>query len=122
MPFVRAANPIWWLPDLTGAPLNDEYYAFFLTNTLPYIPQNVYRDNQGQTVWTGDVVQFHVNGTLPDNLYFDDSLTYRIEVRHGNTQLDPLIYEINNFVPNNLSNITINTDILNSDNIVSNSQ
>jgi len=97
--FVRAANPIWFFVDLVGQPLNDEYYAFFLTNTLPYLPQNVYRDPQGLTVWTNDVVEFLPNGTLPDNLYFDPSLVYRIEIRHGDSQSDPLIYEINNFVP-----------------------
>jgi hypothetical protein len=97
--FVRAPNPIWYMVDLTGLGLNDQYYAFFLTNTLPYLPQNVYMDDQGMTVWTGDVIQFYPNGTLPDNLYFDPTLVYRIEIRMGPTQYDPLIYEINNFVP-----------------------
>lgn len=99
MSFVRAPNPIWYMVDLDGQGLNDEYYAFFLTNTLPYIPQNVYRDPEGLTVWTGNVVEFYPNGTLPNNLYFDPNLVYRIEIRHGNSQTDPLIYEINNFVP-----------------------
>ena len=97
--FVRSANPIWYLPDLIGQPLNDQYYAFFLTNTMPYLPQNVYQDPQGLTVWPGDIVQFLPNGTLPDNLYFDPDLVYRIEIRMGNLQTDPLIYEINNYVP-----------------------
>jgi hypothetical protein len=96
--FVRAANPIWWLPDLTGVSLNDEYYAFFLTNTLPYIPQAVYQDPAGATQWSNPI-QFSPAGTLPDNLYFDPTLVYRIEVRHGDTQADALIWEINNFVP-----------------------
>lgn len=96
--FVRAANPIWWLPDLTGVSLNDEYYAFFLTNTLPYIPQAVYQDPDGATQWSNPI-EFSPAGTLPDNLYFDPTLVYRIEVRHGNTQADALIWEINNFVP-----------------------
>ncbi len=120
--FVRAPNPIWYLPDLIGQPLNDEYYAFFLTNTLPYLPQNVYRDPQGITVWTGDVVQFLQNGTLPNNLYFDPNLTYRIEIRHGNSQSDQLIYEINNFVPgSNGGSIGNSLAILATDNEVSNS-
>lgn len=107
MSFVRAANPIWFMVDLVGLALNDQYYAFFLTNTLPYIPQNVYRDPQGMTVWTGDIVQFYPNGTLPDNLYFDPTLVYRIEIRKGNTQSAPLIYEINNFVPGSGNAITV---------------
>ncbi len=97
--FVRGANPIWYFVNLVGIQLDDTYYAFFLTNTLPYLPQNVYMDNQGQTVWTGDILQFLPNGTLPDNLYFDPTLVYRIEIRQGPTQNDPLIYEINNYVP-----------------------
>lgn len=119
--FVRAANPIWYFVDLVGLGLNDEYYAFFLTNTLPYVPQNVYRDNQGQTVWTNDVVEFYPNGTLPDNLYFDPTLVYRIEIRHGNSQSDPLIYEINDFVPGNGSSaITSSFPILFAENQISN--
>lgn len=120
MSFVRAPNPIWYLPDLTGAPLNDEYFAFFLTNTLPYLPQNVYRDNQGQTVWTGDVIQFFPNGTLPDNLYFDPNLVYRIEVRHGNSQFDELIYEINDFVPDEGQTIITETSLLTNENQITN--
>jgi len=95
--FVRAANPIWWLPDHTGVSLNDEYYAFFLTNTLPYIPQAVYSTPNGTAY--SNPIEFSPAGTLPDNLYFDPTLTYRIEVRHGNTQADELIWEINDFVP-----------------------
>ena len=97
MAFVRSYNPKWFFNDLVGKPLNDEYYAFFLTNTLPYQPQVVYRDPQGLTVWTGGIVQFEPSGGLPDNLYFNEFLTYRIEIRHGNTQFDPLIWEINNY-------------------------
>ncbi len=120
--FVRAANPIWYFVDLVGLGLNDEYYAFFLTNTLPYVPQNVYRDNQGMTVWTNDVVQFYPNGTLPDNLYFDPTLVYRIEIRHGDSQSDPLIYEINDFVPGNGSSaISSSFPILFAENQISNS-
>lgn len=109
--FVRAANPIWWLPDLTGVSLNDEYYAFFLTNTLPYIPQSVYQDPAGATQWSNPV-QFSPAGTLPDNLYFDPTLVYRIEVRHGSTQADALIWEINDFVPGSDGGGSIITDEL----------
>lgn len=121
--FVRAANPIWYMVDHIGQPLNDEYYAFFLTNTLPYLPQNVYRDPQGMTVWTGDIVQFSPAGTLPDNLYFDPNLVYRIEIRHGNTQADALIWEINNFVPGGGGGNDNNTlSILSNENQITNPQ
>ena len=30
--FVRGANPIWWLSDLDGKPLDDSYYVFFTDN------------------------------------------------------------------------------------------
>src|SRR4029078_11624814 len=120
--FVRAANPIWFMVDHVGQPLNDEYYAFFLTNTLPYLPQNVYRDPQGMTVWSGDIVQFSPAGTLPDNLYFDPALVYRIEIRHGNSQTDELIWEINNFVPGEGSSTNNELAILANDNQISNPQ
>jgi hypothetical protein len=96
--YYRAANPIWFFRDLTGNPLDDTYYAHFLTNTLPYIPQPPFNSPYSTAgVWTGGVVQFQANGGLPDNLYFDPDLVYRIEIRQGSTQADPLIYEINNF-------------------------
>ncbi len=96
--YVRAANPIWYFPDLEGLPLNDEYYIFFLTNVFPYVPQAVFHDVDGTIPWNNPL-QFYPNGTLPDNLYFNDSEVYRLEIRHGNTQADALIYEINDFVP-----------------------
>lgn len=96
--FSRAANPIWYFPDLEGLPLNDEYFIFFLTNVFPYVPQAVFHDVDGTIPWNNPL-EFFPNGTLPDNLYFNDSEVYRLEIRHGNTQADPLIYEINDFVP-----------------------
>lgn len=96
--FIRAANPIWFFVDLIGLPLNDEYYISFLENTFPYLPQVIYRDNQGLIPWS-DPLQFLSNGTLPDNLYFNDTQVFRLEIRRGPLQSDPLIYEINDFVP-----------------------
>lgn len=121
MSFVRAANPVWYFVDLVGIGLNDEYYAFFLTNTLPYLPQAVFRDPQGLTAWPNPL-EFFPNGTLPDNLYFDPSLVYRIEIRHGNSQTDPLIYEINNFVPGNGSSSNSSLQIFGNENEISNGQ
>lgn len=122
MSFVRAPNPIWYMVDHIGQPLNDEYWAFFLTNTLPYLPQNVYRDPQGMTVWTGDKIEFSPAGTLPDNLYFDPDLVYRIEVRHGDSQDDELIWEINNFVPSGGGDINSQFSILAMSNQITNPQ
>lgn len=98
--FVRAPNPIWYMVDLVGRSLNDEYYAFFLTNTIPYMPQVVYQDINGLFPWPFPL-QFQPSGTLPNNLYFpsEPGTVYRIEIRHGNTQTDPLIWEINDFIP-----------------------
>lgn len=98
--FSRASSPIWYFPDLEGLPLNDEYFIFFLTNVFPYVPQAVFQDPAGTIPWNNPL-EFFPNGTLPDNLYWNDDEVYRLEVRHGNTQADPLIYEINDFVPGN---------------------
>lgn len=120
MSFVRAPNPIWYMPDLIGQPLNDEYYIFFLENTFPYNPQTVYTDPQGIGAWLFPL-QFEPAGTLPNNLYFDPNLVYRIEVRHGPLQSDDLIYEINDFVPGESNINPNNLSILSTDNLASNS-
>lgn len=122
MSFVRAPNPIWYMVDHIGQPLNDEYWAFFLANTFPYMLQNVYRDPQGMTVWTGNRIEFSPAGTLPDNLYFDPDLVYRIEIRHGDTQADELIWEINNFVPTGGGSINSQFSILAMSNQITNPQ
>jgi hypothetical protein len=100
--FVRSANPIWFFNDFNGNALNDTFYANFLTNTLPYIPQPVYMDFQGESVW-GQPIPFSTAGSLPDNLYFDPALVYRIEIRSGPTQTDPLVWLIENYVPSGAS-------------------
>jgi hypothetical protein len=117
---VRGANPIWWLPDLTGLPLNDQYYAFFLENTIPYLPQNVYQDAAATTVWNNPL-QFQPSGTLPNNLYFDPDKTYRIEIRQGNTQNDPLIWLIENYNPSEDAGANAGS-AFGGDNLVSNPQ
>lgn len=119
--YVRSANPIWYFPDLTGEPLNDEYYAFFLTNVFPYVPQAVYQDVDGTIPWNNPI-EFYPNGTLPDNLYFNDSEVYRIEIRQGTTQGDPLIYEINDFIPDNGGGSDVTTEAGFGENQVTTSQ
>ncbi len=99
--FIRASNPIWVMVDLVGNILDDSYYMSTLFNVFPYLPQPIYRDNQAGTPWS-DPIPFNANGTLPDNMYWDDNAVYRLEIRQqiGATpsQSDPLIYEINDFV------------------------
>jgi hypothetical protein len=94
--FIRGFNPIWFFNNLTGSPVDPTYYAFFLTNTLPYIPQAVYQDPNGTNPWS-DPIEFQASAGLPDNIYFNPALVYRIEIRQGPTQSDPLIYLIQNY-------------------------
>lgn len=96
--FVRAASPIWFFDNLIGQPVDDTYYAFFLTNTLPYIPQAVFQDPSGTSPWNSPL-EFQPSSGLPNNLYFDPNEVYRIEIRQGNTQTSPLIWLIEDFVP-----------------------
>lgn len=119
MSFVRAANPIWFMVDLTGSALNDQYYAFFLQNTLPYLPQPVYQDPNGINAWSNPV-EFQPSGTLPNNLYFNPALTYRIEIRQGNTQNAALIWLIENYVPSQGEGVI--DQLLSSDNMITNPQ
>lgn len=88
--FVRGAPPYWYLVDQTGLPLNDTDYVFFLTNVFPYTPQTVYQDPDGNVAWSNPI-EVQPNGTLPDNIYGDPNLVYRIEIRAGNSQYDALI-------------------------------
>lgn len=88
--FVRGPNPIWYEFNTTGSLFDTTYYAFFLTNTLPYIPQAVYQDPNGQIPWSNPI-EFQASGGLPNNIYFNPNLTYRIELRQGPTQNDVLI-------------------------------
>ena len=97
MTYVRSAQPNWSYVDLNGLQLDDTYYLFTLYNTLPYLPAPIYQTPQG-TSWS-DPIQFLANGTLPDNLYWDPDVVYRLEIRHGDSQSDTLVYEINNYVP-----------------------
>lgn len=96
--YVRGPNPIWFFNNLTGMPLDDTYYAFFLTNDLPYVPSPVYQDPNGISPWS-DPIEFQPSGGLPNNLYFNPTLVYRIEIRQGPDQTYPLIWLVQNYVP-----------------------
>lgn len=115
---VRSYCPIWYLPDLTGNPLNDQYYIFILENDLPYIPATVWQDANGISPWANPI-QFFPNGTLPDNIYWAPDVVYRLEIRMGNTQNDPLIYLIENYVPSGSGGVSPSgSDFSNSQNLV----
>lgn len=100
MAFSLSFNPVWSMQDLNGLQLDDTYYLFTLSNTLPYLYSPIFKDQDASISWS-DPIQFLANGSLPTNLYWDDSLVYRLEIRKGNTQSDPLIYLIENYVPVN---------------------
>lgn len=121
MSFVRSANPIWFMVDHVGLALNDEYYAFFMQDVLPYLPEPVFQDPDGNIPWS-DPIEFQPSGTLPNNLYFDDSKVYRIEIRHGNTQFDELVWLIEHYKPGGGGSTPIENISINTENIVSNPQ
>lgn len=94
---VRGFNPIWVFVDLQGNILDDRYWMFVLDNVFPYLPVSVYTDVQLTIPWENPI-QFLSNGTLPIDIYFTPGQEYRLEIRKGNTQADPLIYPINNYI------------------------
>lgn len=95
---IRGFNPIWVEVDLTGHLFDDTFYLFVLENTIPYIPATVYHDPNLNVPWTNPI-QFLANGTLPVDIYFVPNVVYRLEFRKGPTQSDPLIYEVDNYMP-----------------------
>ncbi len=102
--FLRGINPIWLVADLTGHLLDDSYYMFVLENEIPYIPAEVYHDPDTTANPWSFPINFLANGTLPVDIYWDPGSdanpnVYRIEIRQGDTQSDPLIYLIENYVP-----------------------
>jgi hypothetical protein len=96
-PYNRSFNPVWDFVDLTGQQVDDTYYLFTLYNTIPYLYAPVYM-NQSGTPWSNPI-QLLANGTLPVNVYWDPEITYRLELRQGPNQSDPLIYLIENYQP-----------------------
>lgn len=92
----RGSNPVWLFDDLVGNILDDTYWFFVLQNDIPYLPATVYHDPSATIPWNNPI-QFLANGTLPIDIFFDPTAVYRLEIRHGNTQTDPLIYLIENY-------------------------
>lgn len=123
MSFVRGYNPIWFMNNLTAEPMDDTYYAFFLENITPYDPQFVFQDQDGNIPWANPI-EFQLSSGLPDNIYFDPSLTYRIEIRKGATQSDPLIYSIQNYSTSagNGGSSLVQDDLIFAQNMITNPQ
>ncbi len=117
---IRGYNPIWYEVDLTANAFDDTFYLFVLENTIPYIPETVWGDPYGTTVWPNPI-RFQANGTLPNNIYFNPDKVYRLEFRQGNTQADPLIYLVENYVPGSGGGSSGNT-VIPTDNQITNPQ
>lgn len=118
---IRGSNPIWLEVDLQGKLFDDTFYLFVLENTIPYIPATVYHDPDLNVPWTNPI-RFLANGTLPVDIYFEDDAVYRLEFRQGPTQQDPLIYEVNNYVPGSGGSTPVDTVAFASSNQITNPQ
>lgn len=118
---IRGSNPIWTEFDLQGNLFDDTFYMFVLENTIPYIPAIVYHDPDLNVPWTNPI-QFLGNGTLPIDIYFEANKVYRLEFRQGDTQQDPLIYEVDNYVPGEGGSNPVDTVAFASSNQVTNPQ
>lgn len=121
MSFVRGANPIWFFNNLVGQPVDDTYWAFFLTNDMPYVNQAVYQSPNG-TIWS-DPIEFQANAGLPDNIFGDPDLVYRIEIRQGPSPSDPLIGNpIQNYIfgSGGGSSIVTSDPLITSENLITN--
>lgn len=118
---VRGSNPIWMEVDLQGNLFDDTFYLFVLENEIPYIPAKVYHDPNLNIVWNNPI-RFFANGTLPNNIYFESNKVYRLEFRQGDTQNDPLIYEVNNYVAGQGGDSPITTGAFATSNQITNPQ
>jgi hypothetical protein len=118
---IRGANPIWSEVDLQGKLFDDTFYMFVLQNVIPYIPETVYHDPDLNVPWT-QPIQFLGNGTLPVDIYYENNKVYRLEFRQGPTQQDPLIYEVDNYVPGSGGSTPVDTVAFASSNQITNPQ
>lgn len=118
---IRGANPIWAEFDLAGNIFDDTYYMFVLENTLPYIPATVYHDPNFNVPWNNPI-RFLSNGTLPNDIYFDQDVVYRLEFRQGADQSAPLIYLVENYIAGIGGSTPVDTVGVTSDNQITNPQ
>ncbi len=118
---IRGPNPIWFMMNHTAEPLDDTYWVFFKANTLPYSLQSVYQSPNG-TPWPNPM-EFQPSAGLPNNLYFSPELVYRIEIRQGDHDSDPLIWLIENYIPGDTQGGSTDTDsLLTAENLLTNPQ
>lgn len=121
MPFSRQANPIWIFRDLDGNPLSDAYYCHFKSNVFPYVGQAVYQDSAGSVPYSNPL-ELEANGSLPPNVYWDESKTYRLEVRQGPLDSDPLVALVEDYVPMENGSSPVNTADVSGENMLTNPQ
>ncbi len=118
---VRGINPIWLFDDLNGNIMDDQYYFFTLQNTFPYLPSPVWHDSSMIEVWDNPI-RLLANGTLNPDIFFDPDQVYRLEWRKGDSQSDPLIYLVENYIPDGSGTITPDEISSESDNQITNPQ
>jgi microcystin-dependent protein len=118
---IRGSNPIWFEVDLQGKLFDDTFYMFVLQNDIPYAPVSVYHDPDLNVPWTNPI-RFLANGTLPIDIFYEEDTVYRLEFRQGPTQQDPLIYEVDNYVPGAGGSSPVDTVAFASSNQVTNPQ
>jgi hypothetical protein len=99
---------------------------YVLENTIPYIPETVWHDPDMNIPWTNPI-RFLGNGTLPVDIFFAPDTVYRLEFRQNNgvnppSQNDPLIYEVNDYIPGSDGSIPVDTVAFASSNQVTNPQ
>jgi hypothetical protein len=121
MTLVRGSNPIWFEVDLTAHAFDDTFYLFILDNEIPYGPLPTWQDPFGNVEWSNPI-RFLANGTLPNNIYFDPDVVYRLEFRQGPTQQDPLIYLVENYVPGGSGITPVDEAAFSTDNQITNPQ
>lgn len=126
MAIVRSFNPVWSFVDLQGNQADDTFYLYVLENQIPYIPAVVYHDPAGTIPWNNPI-QLLANGTLPVDVYWDNTQVYRLELRQNigplpPSQADPLIYLIENYVPGSEADNPVNTTNSDTGNQITNPQ
>lgn len=124
---VRGSNPVWSFVDLTAHQFDDTFYMWVLQNDIPYFPATVWHDPNANVPWT-QPIQFFANGTLPIDIFWDSTATYRLEFRQhldpltAPTQADPLIYLVENYKPGSGGSSPIDGGAIITDNQIANPQ
>lgn len=123
---IRGANPVWFEVDLQGKLFDDTFYMNVLENEIPYIPADIFTDPDLNT-HAANPVRFLANGTLPIDIFYEEDKVYRLEFRQYivpgvPSQADPLIYEVDNYVPGTGGVTPVDTVAFASSNQISNPQ